>query len=213
MAKYLPHYERIAELAKRRVSFQLGGKRLPTQSSCSTTETDYGAKTCCPCLNRGLSYFGVRLLRHPRFVFYSLLMMGSILSLSVSGTFLAGLVLDLGFDETHTGIMLSASAVAAIPSRSLSGIVFDLKKARPYRSFLLTALGFLTGTFSFSMGFCAGYVQLFVVYVIYSFFASAYHTHHATVLSDIVRRRDVSGTVPSIPGNRIHYRPNCGEGR
>ena len=180
----------------RQVSFQIEGTiHLPNSV---LPEANYNRKLRRTNLYKCytvLQSVGIPLFRQPRFAVYSLLMMGSVLSLSISGVFLSGLIRDLGLRQEHTSFLLSASAAVDIPSKFLSGFIFDLKNARPYRSMLLAILGFLTGVFSLSMAFSTGFVDLFVMYMLYTFFASAYHTQHATVLADIVGSTSLSAAM------------------
>jgi hypothetical protein len=185
----------VTKPMSRQVSFQIDGDVFPLNSSPKTKKKFKLRRTTLYKCHSFLASIGIHLFKQPRFAFYSLLMMGSVLSLSISGVFLSGLVQDLGLDRERTGFLLSASSAMDIPSKFASGFVFDLKKARPYRSLLLAALGFLTGLCSLAMGFSVGFVDLFIVYMLYTFFASAYHTQHATVLADIVGTPNLSGAM------------------
>ena len=216
----------VTKFMSRQVSFQIDGNVLPLDSTPVRHRKTRQRRTVLYNCHRLIASCGLHLFKQSRFTFYCLLMMGSVLSLSISGVFLSGLVQDLGLQRQQTSFLISASSVMDIPSKFASGFVFDMKKARPYRLLLLAALGFMTGICTLTLGFSAGFVDLFIVYMLYTFFASAYHTQHATVLADIVGTPNLSGAMglcrlsqgigfilgPTIGGKHIYATLKIGRG-
>ena len=162
-----------------------------------------GAKkgfSCVSCSKRVLKYITslleLGLLKDARFVMFALLMICTFICLSVTTNFIAGLAMEAGISQSQVAWMISVSAFCDMPSRLLSGLLFDLKFVREnHRPTLFPVMGLFTGLFTFSLGLCTSYSSMFGFWIAYTFCASAYHTQHITVLSDIVGSRQLTGAL------------------
>ena len=133
-------------------------------------------------------HLGFDMLCNLSFTIFFLLMFGTFLCFGVSQVFLSGLTRELDMTDAELAVMLSVSSAADIPSRILSGIILDLPSVREHRLLAFEIIGVVTGAFAVLLPFCNSHVTVFVTWVIFNLLGSAFHTQHATALSDLVGR-------------------------
>ncbi|CAD5124616.1 DgyrCDS12885 [Dimorphilus gyrociliatus] len=160
-----------------------------------------------------LSIIDLTLLRDPTTVAFCFLMLVTFSTFNVVTTYLGGLCLERKLTNYDLWLILSISSVFEVFGRISLGLIFDYKKVRPVRIQLLGIVGLVFGLVVTNVPNSIGPGGIYSIFMASAMFGSAFYSQHASILSDLVKSRQVEdafGLVRFFQGIGICIGPTVG---